>query len=81
MSDRTRIRIAAVVTALFLGGIATVGLTARNDKPDTATATSPSSPAVARPPATPATQAFGSSDGREDRPYEGESGEEQGDSE
>ncbi len=33
MTDKTRIKIAAAVTALFLAGISTVGLAARSDSP------------------------------------------------
>lgn len=48
MTDKTRIKIAAIVTALFLAGISAIGLAARSDTPAAA-------PASARAPAAPAT--------------------------
>lgn len=51
MTDKTRIKIAATVTALFLAGISTVGLAARSHKPEQ-TAASPAAPAAIQTPAT-----------------------------
>jgi hypothetical protein len=39
MTDKTRIKIAAAVTALFLGGISAAGLAARDDQPQAAATT------------------------------------------
>lgn len=38
MTDKTRIKIAAIVTALFLAGISAIGLAARSDAPAAAPA-------------------------------------------
>jgi hypothetical protein len=39
MTDKTRIKIAAAVTALFLAGISAAGLAARDDQPQAAATT------------------------------------------
>ena len=46
MTDKTRLKIAAIVTALFLAGISTAGLAARSDSPER---TSPSAVALQTP--------------------------------
>ena len=51
MTDKTRIKIAAAVTALFLAGISTVGLAARSDSPQKTAVSHAAAPAV-QPPAT-----------------------------
>jgi hypothetical protein len=73
MTDKTRIKIAAVVTALFLVGISAVGLAARTDQPQTAAASSApaltavQTPAAVRAPgAVPATQSSADEDERYD---------------
>ena len=53
MTDKTRIKIAAAVTALFLAGISAAGLAARDHQPRPATtATAPSMATPARTAAT-----------------------------
>ena len=49
MTDKTRIKIAAAVTALFLAGISAAGLTARSGEPQAAIG-SPLLPRPSRPP-------------------------------
>ena len=51
MTDKTRIKIAAAVTALFLAGISTVGLAARSDSPQKTAVSDAAAPAV-QPPTT-----------------------------
>lgn len=51
MTDKTRIKIAAAATALFLAGISTVGLAARSDNPHK-TAQPAAAPAVVQAPTT-----------------------------
>ena len=48
MTDKTRIKIAAAVTALFLAGISAAGLAARDDQPQAA-ATTTARPAAPTP--------------------------------
>ncbi|MGZ5370157.1 MAG: hypothetical protein ACXWDD_12720, partial [Aeromicrobium sp.] len=48
MTDRTRIKIAAAITALFLAGISAAGLAAQGNQPQTA-GTSTGAPAAQRP--------------------------------
>jgi hypothetical protein len=49
MTDKTRIKIAAAVTALFLAGISIVGLAARSDSPQKTAVTDAAAPAVQAP--------------------------------
>lgn len=51
MTDKTRIKVAAIVTALFLGGISAVGLAARSDSPGKA-ASAAAAPAAVQAPTT-----------------------------
>jgi hypothetical protein len=53
MADKTRIRIAAAVTALFLAGVSAAGLTFRDHRPQPATPQAIVAPAI---PAAPAVQ-------------------------
>ena len=48
MTDKTRIKIAAVVTALFLAGISAAGLAAGHDQPQAA-ATTTAQPSASTP--------------------------------
>jgi hypothetical protein len=48
MTDKTRIKIAAAVTALFLAGISAAGLAARDDQPQAA-ATATAQPTAPTP--------------------------------
>ena len=54
MTDKARIKIAAVVTALFLAGISTVGLALHKHEPATAGATTAAPAAVQQRTAAPA---------------------------
>lgn len=68
VTDRTRIRIAAAVTALFLAGVSAAGLAARDDGPRAAAAPAAQTPAAtAAPVATPDQRAFGDDEGYEER--------------
>lgn len=49
MTDKTRIRIAAIVTALFLAGLSAVGLALRSDRPAAVAPPTPAAPAVTHP--------------------------------
>lgn len=54
MTDKTRIKIAAAVTALFLAGISAAGLATRDDQPQAAaTPAAQPAPATQTPTATP----------------------------
>jgi hypothetical protein len=44
MTDKTRIKIAAAVTALFLSGISAAGLAARDDQPQATATAQPTAP-------------------------------------
>ena len=59
MTDKARIKIAAIVTALFLAGISTAGLALHKHEPATAGATAPAAAAVQQPTAAPAPQVSG----------------------
>jgi hypothetical protein len=49
MTEKARIKIAAIVTAVFLAGISTAGLALRKHEPATAGATLPAVAAVQQP--------------------------------
>jgi hypothetical protein len=67
MTDKTRIKIAAAVTALFLAGISAVGLAARDDQPQAAARpTAQPAPATQTPTATPAGTGLAYEDERDD---------------
>ena len=72
MTDKTRIKIAGIVTALFLAGVSTVGLAAHRHDPATAGTTTPAAAAVQRPTTAPAAQASGRTEHEnyENTPYE-----------
>ena len=72
MTDKARIKIAAIVTVLFLAGISTTGLALRQQEPATAGATQPTAAGVQQPTAAPATQASarGEQDGYENDRYQ-----------
>ena len=72
MTDKARIKIAAIVTALFLAGISTAGLALHKHEPATAGATTPAAAAVQQPTAAPATQvsARGEQEGYENASYQ-----------
>ena len=72
MTDKARIKIAAIVTALFLAGISTAGMALRQHAPATAGATLPAAVAVQQPAAAPPTQvsARGEQDGYEHNSYQ-----------
>ena len=65
MTDKARIRIAAIATALFLAGISTAGVALHQHAPVTAGAVT-SAPAVQQPAAVPGSQLAG------DEEYEGD---------
>ena len=56
MTDKARIKIAALVTALFLATISTLGLALHKHEPATAGATTAAPAAVQQPTAAPGTQ-------------------------
>lgn len=67
MTDNTRIKIAAAVTALFLAGISAAGLAARDDQPQAAaTPTAQPAPATRTPAATPGDGSLSYDDERDD---------------
>ncbi len=72
MTDKTRMRIAGIVTALFLAGISTVGLASHRHDPATAGTTAPAAAAVQPPTTAPAAQASGRAqqEDYENTPYE-----------
>ena len=72
MTDKARIKIATIVTALFLAGISTAGLALHKHEPATAGATTPAT-AVQQPATVPAPQASG---GEEHEGYQNASHEE-----
>jgi hypothetical protein len=72
MTDKARIKIATIVTALFLAGISTAGLALHKHEPATAGTTTPAT-AVQQPAAVPAPQLSG---GGEHEGYENASHEE-----
>lgn len=72
MTDKARIKIATIVTALFLAGISTAGLALHKHEPATAGVTTPAT-AVQQPAAVPAPQVSG---GEEHEGYENASHEE-----
>jgi hypothetical protein len=49
MTDRARIRIAAAITALFLAGISTAGLTVRDRRLPVTTVSEPDAPSATGP--------------------------------
>ena len=61
MTDKARIKIAAIVTALFLAGISTAGVALHKHPPVTAGATTPAT-AVQQPAAVPGPQLSGDDD-------------------
>ncbi len=71
MTDKTRIKIAGIVTALFLAGVSTVGL-ASHRATATAGTTAPVAAAVQQPTTAPAAQASGRAqqEDYENTPYE-----------
>jgi hypothetical protein len=76
MTDKTRIKIAAAVTALFLAGISAAGLAARDDQPQATATAQPTAPTPAPTSAldrsAPAQERSGDEQGYEadDEPYE-----------
>lgn len=77
MTDKSRIKIAATITALFLAGISAAGLAARNDEPQASRAsvaapTAQQTPtAVQAPSAAPATESAPyEDDGYDDESYD-----------
>ena len=59
MTDKTRIKIAAIVTALFLAGISTVGLATAKRESATVGTAAPAAATVQQPAAAPAAQLAG----------------------
>ena len=66
VTDRTRIRIAAAVTALFLAVLSAAGLAARDHRPQATAAQSAQPAATAAPVATPDVRIFGGDEGGDD---------------
>lgn len=67
MTDKTRIKIAAAITALFLAGISAAGVAARDDQPQAAaTPTTQPAPATQTPTATPGGAGLTYDDQRDD---------------
>ncbi len=59
MTDKARIKIAAMVTALFLAGVSTFGLALHKHEPATAGTTTPAAATVQQPTAAPGSQVAG----------------------
>ncbi|HJV95574.1 MAG TPA: hypothetical protein VJ608_06030 [Albitalea sp.] len=59
MTDKTRIKIAAIVTALFLAGISTAGLALHNAEPTTAATPAPAAAVIPQPAAAPIARTSG----------------------
>jgi len=72
MTDKTRIKIAAVVTALFLAGISIVGLAARSDSPQKTAVSDAAAPAVQAPTTAKSSVASSTPSSIEDESYENE---------
>jgi hypothetical protein len=72
MTDKTRIKIAAAVTALFLAGISTVGLAARSDSPQKTAVSDAAAPAVQPPMTAKSSVASSTPSSTEDERYENE---------
>ena len=67
MTDKTRIKIAAAITALLLAGISAAGLAARDEQPQAAaTPTTQPAPATQTPTATPGGAGLTYDDQRDD---------------
>jgi hypothetical protein len=72
MTDKTRIRIAAAATALFLAGISTVGLAARSDNPQKTAQPAAAAAAVQAPTTVETSIAASARPSTEDERYEDE---------
>lgn len=76
MTDKTRIKIAAIVTALFLAGISTVGLALRNAEPTTAATPASAASTAPQPAAVPIARTSGDEKAAYETAYENKSREE-----